>query len=185
MIEMPAGQQREGGDLRPPAGCGKIERRGATAMPQRIGTLEEYAASREEEIAQIGLAPAKLDDVAPIFIYHGADLKYKKEAAAAFRRMKKEKHPLVAETNKLDDVDAGNAQILYNHAFVQTLIRELPDPSSWEVEIDQYGGYEIVRDGDGERIFGSDGIGCFAYYLDTVAIQERCRDLTGSPAMRR
>jgi hypothetical protein len=142
-------------------------------MPHRFGTVEEFAASQVERIADLGLKPAEFDVIAPVFIYFDADILWKKAANKCFKRLRREAHPLVEGLGRLDDLDSDRVRLLYNHAFAATLLKELDDPSEWSVEVDQYGGYGCVRS-DGETAFGSDGVGTFAYYGDVESIRKRC-----------
>lgn len=96
----------------------------------------------------------KFDDVAPIAIYHGADIRYKQKAQASLRKIKKVMPELTGY--KLDD--CAFMMFVYNILF-QKICHE----HGSETYIDKYGSFGFENK-NGDVIFG-DGNGQYPWYV--------------------
>jgi hypothetical protein len=132
----------------------------SVAMPHIVGTVEEFAARREDD-----LGPGKLSDIMVFAVYHCADCSLKKEAQAAFRRLTTAGNSLVGETR--DEANYWDCLGQYVAAFAKVAAEIVPD---WEVEVDSAGAYRLVAP-DGERRFGGDKDSTFTFYTDEATLR--------------
>lgn len=113
----------------------------------------------------------KFNIVAPIVIYHKADLMYKKEAKKAFKLLKQDEElfALMGRPAKLDEIYEFEP---YNTLFRQIVTEVKPD---WREFRDQYGarGY---RDGDNVCIFTGDASNFFPWYVFAEGLIKRLGD---------
>lgn len=114
--------------------------------------------------------------VAPIFIYHKADLCYKKEARAGLKWLKanKEQVKIFFDTNDLNprSIDKLSVDVFweaYNTLFKKIVSQE----TDAEPEVDRWGayGYRLPT----SSFFGDD-YGCFPFYMDAESLRQRVRE---------
>ncbi len=122
-----------------------------------------------------GTPEYEFDLVAPVTIYHFADMSYKRQALAAFTKAKK-------TTSIFDGVEdmedaAADAQSAYNDLFKMVVLHKKP---RWTTFIDRWGA-KAFRTEDGKVIFAGDDSGFFGFYYDSREILKRIRqyDMTG------
>ena len=118
-------------------------------------------------------ARQEFDLIAPIAVYHMADLKYKSQARAALQQLKKLGHPLVADKSVseiLEDNSAPDGLGNRYNALMMAIVEEVaPGTESY---IDEYGSFGF-RIGDDDSVLMGDASGIFAYYMNANAVVER------------
>jgi hypothetical protein len=119
------------------------------------------------------------DCVAPIVIYHLADLKYHKEAKNAFNRLMTKKRQKLFEAYTLSlplcrKRDYNHPELkfdCYKHLFSEIMNRQRPDLIRF---YDSYGAM-AWKDADGNLFFAGDDIFWPPWYLNTKALLERLK----------
>lgn len=106
----------------------------------------------------------KFNLIAPIAIYHHADLCYKQKAQRAFKKAQK-LYVVPLEQTKLDEADVGS---LYNELFEQVVYENRP---SWSPFIDKWGA-KGFKD-QGEVVFSGDDSGFYPWYETAELLIER------------
>ena len=125
------------------------------------------------------------DLVAPIAIYHGADLTYEKEARAAIAELRKRvsentlrNTQFVADDRMLDYLehshpdDLPNIIDIYNELFVEICEDVMPDGFTGR---DKWGARRYL-DSTGKEVFSGDKCGDFPWYADEASLRERLTD---------
>lgn len=122
--------------------------------------------------------------IAPIHIYHKADLMYKKEAMEGFRNLKKyKKHKLVQEYFK-DDID--NLSIRSVNKVDYKVFWRVYDKLFKEIVLEWYPSLKPTYDYYGAKCFENenrkvyldgDDYDCFPFYLDYESLNIRLIDL--------
>lgn len=128
------------------------------------------------------------DLVAPVYIYHKADLKYRREAGRGLRGLKALKASdlaphigdgpaaELAEAARVrtpDDADPGPFWRAYELLFPALVTRELPELTP---DHDRYGAC-CFRDGAGRVHLDGDACGHYPFYLDSAALAARLEKL--------
>lgn len=139
------------------------------------------------------IASKVFDAVAPLAVYHLADVRYADQAKAGMVALLKTLGPDFVQDvlfdgsgQSLDDfepadissgaiveeVPVGNLRELYNQCFAYVAEEMMADDNrKMEFVIDSYGGYNYHL--DGEVVFGSDDMNAFPWFESSAAIQER------------
>lgn len=126
-------------------------------------------------VRAFGTAAKAFDVVAPILIYHDADIKFRSKAMKAFRTLKKtlpEQHFLVEGVDHVDDIWPGTLLDVYNGLLAEHVEDRFADHGvDAKFVVDSYGGFGYrVKD---ESLFTGDGRSVFAYYETAALVDER------------
>ena len=136
-----------------------------------LSVKREYWCEDEDSVEAKIIAKAAFDDIAPIAIFLKADCKYKKQARAALKRLKKAfiDLPEVQElsANRLiADGDTGNVDFghIYNRLY------EMIAKEYGEIGVDRYGAWGHI-DTNGDEHWGDD-YGFFPWYMDKETLRK-------------
>ena len=123
------------------------------------------------------------DLVAPIAIYHRADLLFKPQATKAWRKIKKV--PAQEWTSadctppdlarRLDDLECW-AKDAYDKLFWAVVEEHCP---AWTWEWDRWGA-KAVKDGDDRLVFSGDDRWCFSWYETAELLVKRLNEHHGA-----
>lgn len=122
----------------------------------------------------------KFKAIAAIYIYHKADLKYKKEAKQGFKWLKSNKEiaeEILDDTSVLSErsVENVNPNVFwraYNKLFEEIVCEKFPN---FIPKFDYYGA-RCFEFNDIEYLAG-DGLDSYPYYLDKEALMKRLDEL--------
>jgi hypothetical protein len=112
--------------------------------------------------------------IAPIAIYHRADLMFKKKAQKALRKIRRDFPSILTEHLKCDEttpLDETNNEIadVYIQAFINVVLTEQPD---WTTFYDRYGA-KGFKDTSGKVVFTGDSSGEFPWYETAELLIDR------------
>jgi len=133
------------------------------------------------------------DAIAPIAIYHFADIKYSRAAKEGMVSLIREMGPEfvddvlfdgtgavledffdddVADGSVVEDISPGNVRSLYCEVFAYVAEEMMAgDKRKMEFLIDSYGGFNYQLDGD--IVFGSDDANAFPWFDSSQALKDR------------
>lgn len=125
------------------------------------------------------------DLVAPIYIYHFADVMYEKKAKKAFREIMKKKDATViqecfgdlVESLDIADFSEENSEIFYKiyTSLFESLVQEAMP--TFKPFYDLYGAKCFRDDTTGRHYLNGDAYNQYPYYLEAEALYERLADL--------
>lgn len=111
--------------------------------------------------------------IAPVLIYFEADLKYREQAKAALKQLKKLQHPLLDDTSistmlnqNFTPAGLGNR---YNALMIAMVNEICPDAVPY---IDEYGAFAFKIEDDHTAIMG-DASNYFGFYMDVESVKKR------------
>lgn len=133
------------------------------------------------------------DAIAPIAIYHFADIKYSQKAKEGMASLIREMGPEfvddvlfdgtgtvlndfndkdVADGSVVEDISPGDAKSLYCEVFAYVAEEMMAnDNRKMEFLIDSYGGFNYQLDGD--IVFGSDDANAFPWFDSSQSLKDR------------
>lgn len=141
--------------------------------------IRPFFAAKEKKLQDKDYAHKFFDSIAPLVIYHLADLRYKKQAKKALKDLRKLMGDDWVEgllTDKengfdLENLKTGLLQEIYNDTFAYIVEENVSDAI---FQIDKYGGYNYVL--NNEILFGSDDSRVFPWFLGSETIIDRIKE---------
>jgi hypothetical protein len=121
------------------------------------------------------------DLVAPIAIYHGADVLYKRKAQAAIRQLQArwaDRYPATTADDWREYLEYAeparlpNILDFYKELFRASVAEEQP---GWTEFVDRWGAYGY-KDESGQVVFSGDSGFQFPWYETEALLRERCQD---------
>jgi hypothetical protein len=111
------------------------------------------------------------DNVAPIAIYHFADISYKAEAMNAFKKLQRYDDLLpsfIVDAKSIDDIDTYALKNMYNCLFAYEVEKRVENCT---FSYDEYNSFYYLI--DNEKLFEGDDTLAFAWYENANAIKDR------------
>lgn len=116
---------------------------------------------------------AEFNLIAPVLIYHAADLKYKPEARAALKQLVKAGHPIMDGLTANEVLESETNRFAFDTRY-NALVMAIANDEIFGIEshIDQWGAFSFTI-ADDKCVLAGDDQGFFAFHLSAGTVRNR------------